>query len=271
MSGQLKQLEFTIVRYVPNIAKEEFINIGVIMLEPGVKGGFADLQFLSTWRRVHQFDLEVDLDWIVAMESDLRTQLLGASDRSMFMNKLYESFSGQVQLSPLMTCQTEDPVVEFAKAVDFYLTAPVTPKKSNASTGTTLIRHQMKNAFAEAGAIVMENLPVSEYTIPNDPFKFDFGYRTSFNKFKLFQAVSLKSDTMPARLLAASFPAIAVAMEMKIGDVPMLTAVIDNNPDRGKSNVAFALDSMERAGITIAPVSEMPRIAERARMEIQLN
>jgi Protein of unknown function (DUF3037) len=270
MSGQLTQLDFTIVRYVPNIAKEEFINIGVIMLEPGVKGGFADLQFLSTWRRVHQFDLEVDLDWILAMESDLRTQLLGASDRLMFMNKLYDSFSGQVQLSRVMTCQTVDPAVEFARAVDFYLTAPFTPKKSNTSTGTTLIRHQMKNAFAEAGAIVLENLPVSEYTIPNDPFKFDFGYRTS-EEIKLFQAVSLKSGTMPARLLAADFPAIAVALKMKVRKVPILTAVVDDDLDRTKAHIVFVLHRMENAGITVAPVSEMPRIAERARREIRLS
>lgn len=271
MSGPLKQLEYSIIRYVPNVVKEEFVNIGIIMLESAAKNGFADIQLVRDWRRVRHFDPNADLEWIQAMERDLRVQLLGASDRFMFMNKLYESFSGQVQLSRLTTFQSEEPAVEFARLVDLYLKAPVIPAESTPLTGRNLIRHKMGEAFDALGEDVRRNLPVSEYTQPNDPFKFDFGYWTSFKELKLFQAVSLQSGAMAAMLLASRFPAIAVAMKMKISDVPMLTAVINENPDRSKNNVVFALESMQDAGITIAPVSEMPRIAERARREIRLN
>ena len=57
MMAERKQLEFFLLRYVPDAVKDEFVNIGVVMVEPGANGGgFADVRFTRDWRRVRCFD-----------------------------------------------------------------------------------------------------------------------------------------------------------------------------------------------------------------------
>ena len=44
--AERKQLEFFLLRYVPDAVKDEFVNIGVVMVETGAKdGGFAEVRF----------------------------------------------------------------------------------------------------------------------------------------------------------------------------------------------------------------------------------
>ena len=49
----------------------------------------------------------------------------------------------------------------------------------------------------------------------------------------------------------------------------MLTAVIDDDLDRGRESVQFALSMMEDEKIRIAVAAEMPMIAEVARRELR--
>lgn len=49
----------------------------------------------------------------------------------------------------------------------------------------------------------------------------------------------------------------------------MLTAVVDDDLDRGQENVQFALSMMEDEKIRIAVAAEMPMIAEVARRELR--
>src|ERR1039458_2332077 len=50
------QCEFFLLRYVPDAVKDEFVNLGVVLYEPGKAGsaqaGFADVRFTRDWRRV---------------------------------------------------------------------------------------------------------------------------------------------------------------------------------------------------------------------------
>jgi hypothetical protein len=50
---------------------------------------------------------------------------------------------------------------------------------------------------------------------------------------------------------------------------PVLTAVIDDDLDRGAESVQFALSMMEEERIRIAVAAEMPMIAEVARRELR--
>ena len=36
--ADLKQCEFFLLRYVPDAVKDEFVNIGVVLVEPGANG-----------------------------------------------------------------------------------------------------------------------------------------------------------------------------------------------------------------------------------------
>ena len=52
-------------------------------------------------------------------------------------------------------------------------------------------------------------------------------------------------------------------------ETPSLTAVIEAELDRRRTEVGFALEMMEESRIQVATTGEMPEIAERARVELK--
>jgi hypothetical protein len=264
-----KQLEFFLLRYVPDAVKDEFVNIGVVMVEAGTNGaGFADVRFTRDWRRVRCLDPQADVEMLEALEREIRGQLGTSHDRGVLMRRLEDSFSNVIQLSPAKGCLAVDPAAEIEAMASMYLEVAKVGGRREAS-GRQRILAAMREAFEQAGvAKFVLPVPVAAYTKPGDPFQFDFGYRVE-GTIKLFQAVSMKANVDAAVTLAARSPRIAPAMLKVTQAVPVLTAVIDDDLDRGQKSVQFALSMMEEEKIRIAVAGEMPMIAEVARRELR--
>jgi Protein of unknown function (DUF3037) len=265
-----RQLEFFLLRYVPDAVKDEFVNVGLVMVEAGASGGgFADVRFTRDWRRVRCLDPQADMEMLEALEREIRGQLASTHDREVLLRRLEDSFSNVIQLSPAKGCLAEDPVAEMETMAAIYLEVAKVEGKREVS-GRQRILATMRDAFERAGvAKFLLPVPVAPYTKPGDPFKFDFGYRVA-GEIKLFHAVSLKAGVDSAVLLAARYPRIAPVMSKVVGAVPVLTAVIDDDLDRGQDSVQFALSMMEDERIRIAVAAEMPMIAEVARRELRV-
>ena len=68
--------------------------------------------------------------------------------------------------------------------------------------------------------------------------KFDFGYRVG-ETIKLFHAVSLKTNVDQAMVLASRYPKIASSIAQMNKAASVLTAVVDDDLDRGEAEVAI--------------------------------
>jgi hypothetical protein len=273
MDGR-RQLEFFLLRYVPDAVKDEFVNIGLVMIEAGANGAgadtnvFADVRFTRDWRRVRCLDPQADVEMLAALEREIRGQLRDVRDRAVLLRRLEDSFSNVIQLSPAKGCLAEDPTREIEVMAGIYLEAAKVKGKRETS-GREKILGKMREAFERAGvAKLLAPVPVAPYTKPGDPFQFDFGYRVR-GEIKLFQAVSLKAGVDSGVLLAARYPRIVPVMSKVVGAAPILTAVIDDDLDRGQESVQFALSMMEEERIRIAVAAEMPMLAEVARRELR--
>jgi len=264
-----RQLEFFLLRYVPDAVRNEFVNIGVVMVESGAHGdGFADVRFTRDWRRVRWLDPQADVDMLEALERDIRKRLSSNEDRTILLRQMEDSFSNAIQLSATQRCLAEDPVAEIEAVASMYLEAAKVGGNREAS-GRQRILGKMRDAFEQAGvAKLLLPVPVAPYTKKGDPFQFDFGYRVA-GEIKLFQAVSLRAGVDAAVLLAARYPKIVPVMSKVAGAAPVLTAVIDDDLERGQESVQFALSMMEDERIRIAVAAEMPMIAEVARRELR--
>ena len=87
--AERKKLEFFLLRYVPDAVKDEFVNIGVVMVEPGGNGaGFADVRFTRDWRRVRCLDPQADVEMLAALEREIRGQLKATQDREVLLRRL---------------------------------------------------------------------------------------------------------------------------------------------------------------------------------------
>ena len=268
--AELKQLEFFLLRYVPDAVKDEFVNVGVVMLEPGANGeGFADVRFTHDWRRVRCLDPQADVEMLEALERDIREHLSEARSREVLLRKLNDSFSNLIQVSPTKACLAREPAKEIETLASLYFEGPKRVTRVGASERQRILRG-MRSAFEQSGVwtSLMKEIPAAPYTRPGDPFKFDFGYRVGA-EIKLFHAVSLKTSVEQAIMLAARYPKIARGMAQTAQTNPSLTAVVDDDLDRRRDEVRFAMSGLEEENIQVASISEMPLIAERARLELR--
>jgi|SRR5579863_263957 len=267
--AERKQLEFFLLRYVPDAVKDEFVNIGVVMMEPGANGsGFAEVRFTRDWRRVRCLDPQADVEMLEAIERDIRGQLGETRDRELLLHRLEDSFSNVIQLSPTKGCLAEDPVREIELLAQLYFERPKAVTREAVSARQRILKN-MRDAFEQAGVwtLLMKGIPVAPYTKPGDPLKFDFGYRVG-DEIKLFHAVSLKASVEQAIMLASRYPKIADSMAQLSKIVPSLTAVVDEGLNRDPDEVKFALSVMEEARIQVENSAAMPGIAERVRQEL---
>jgi Protein of unknown function (DUF3037) len=265
-----RKLEFFLLRYVPDAVKDEFVNIGVVMVEPAANGsGFADVRFTRDWRRVRCLDPQADVEMLQGLECEVRGQLADVRDRAALLRRLEDSFSNVIQVSPTKGCLAEDPAREIETMASMYLESAKVGTQRVAS-GRQQILATMRDAFERAGiSNLLSPIPVAPYTKPGDPLQFDFGYRVG-SELKLFHAVSLKVNVDTAIILAARYPKLALQMTKVTGIAPALTAVIDDDLDRDPEGVQFALSAMEDENIHVAVAADMPVIAEVARRELRV-
>ena len=266
--SEKRQCEFFLLRYVPDAVKDEFVNVGVVMVEPD--GEFADVRFTRDWRRVRCLDPQVDVEMLQALEIEMRRELQGNQTRDVLLRRLNDAASNLIQLSQTKGCLTEEPARQIETLAKLYFEGPK-PRRGERS-GRKRIYESMNQAFKQAGIEewIMRGIPASPYTKAGDPFQFDFGYRVG-STIKIFQAVSMKSSIDPAVLLAARYPTIAEGIGKKLQALPLLTAVTEDNADRTEDQVQFAIEMLEEAQIRVAVSAEMPLLAEQARKDLLAN
>jgi hypothetical protein len=267
--AELKQLEFFLLRYVPDAVKGEFVNIGLLVREVGEGERFRAIRITENWSRVRCIDPEADLEVLTGMGLQLKREL-EETDWSRVIHKIEDLFANGIQISPVKACLADDPAKETEMLVRLYLQTARHAERSRGA-GRQAILRGMEEAFESAGvlALLRRGVALAEYTgKKGDPLKFDFGYAAG-GEVKFLQAVSLQSNVQQAVALGARFPAIARDVLAVQGAAAHLTAVIEDDADRGREEIGFALGLMEESRIRIATVGEMAGIAAEARRELR--
>jgi len=265
--AEKRQLEFFLLRYVPDAVREEFVNIGVVAVEGD--GGFADVRFTHDWRRVRCLDPEADVEMLEALERDIRGEIAQLGDRELLIKKLQDSFSNLLQLSPTKGCLAEDPVQEMGVLESLYLETRWAGKR--ALSGRMVIHQAMTDAFAKENVLgsLMKSVTVAPYTWPNDPVKIDFAYRVG-GFLKMVQPMPTRSSTDATLGIAFRYPKIKDAMRRMEQADAMLTGVVEDDASPNDPSSAFAFQVMQESGIRIVPVGQMPEVAAEARRDMGL-
>jgi hypothetical protein len=266
-----RQVEFFLLRYVPDALREEFVNIGVVVREPA--SGESTARFAPDWKRVRCLDPDADTEVLDALVRDLQQKLAHAADRATLLRAMQDSFSSAIRVSPeqgVLAASLDD---EARRLAQMYLENPPLEHERRAAGGRMAIFHTMRSAFEQAGVWdipqMKKNIAVAPYTRPGDPLKLDCGYQPN-GVVKLFHAVSLEADTNLAKVLAFSFPQVRAGIARAQKADATLTAVIDHDLDREMEPIKFALETLTAAGVKLATTAETAQLAETARRELRL-
>jgi DUF3037 family protein len=260
------QCRFFVLRYAPDAVKNEFVNIGLVLLPPA---GGAQVRFTRDWSRVRCLYPEADVEVLEAMEGDLREKLREMNgDHDFILRRIQDSFSNALQTSEFQACLADSPTAEADELARLYLERP-RRRQGRAPSTRQAIFQRMRSEFASAGVwpVMRTEISAAEYTRSGDPLKIDCGYIPN-GTVKLFHAVSLQSDVNAAKVLAFSFPQIAEGIRVAQHKQTQLTAVVEEGLPEDDEAIHYARETLTQHDIMVASVVQMPEIARTAAREL---
>ncbi|HST78184.1 MAG TPA: DUF3037 domain-containing protein [Verrucomicrobiae bacterium] len=261
-----QQCSFFLLRYVPDAVKNEFVNIGLVLLP---QGGEPELRFTHDWSRVRCLDAQADVDLLDALESDLRDQLHSLNgDRDSILRRIQDSFSNALQPSEIKACLAESPALEADELARLYLDRQRLRAQREPSARQA-IRDRMQQEFEKVGVwpLMWHNVEAARYTRKGDPLKIDCGYSPN-GTVKLFHALALETDPNSAKVLAFSYPQLAEGILKVESKRAELAAVVDDSLPDDEEQTGFGLDILRSQKIRIVPISAMAAEARNAAAEM---
>jgi hypothetical protein len=258
--------EFFLLRYVPDAVKDEFVNVGVVLLEQG--GPYAEVRFTRDWRRVRCLDPEADVAMLESLEEEIRERMLeGGGGQRWLMERMQDTFSNAVRLTAAKAVLAESPQEELGRLAEMYLERP--RRTAKAAGGRTEIFRAMQREFVRQGVWEAMRHPIAarEYTRKGDPLKIDAGFRPN-GVLHMYHALSLTTDVNAAKGLAFSYPRLREGVQRLEGAETALTAIVESEFEDGDEESLFARETLRESGIHVAGLSEMPGIAESVRQRM---
>jgi hypothetical protein len=289
--------EFFLIRYVPDVVKGEFTNIGVLVREAESKPGNSAgprLRFTRDWTRVRCLHPDADTDLLEALEAEMLFRLqTESSDPATYpkpvLAALADSLSNSIQISEARGCLAENLTIEIEQLMRLYV-EPLRVTQSRRRSGRAAIVASMRSEFERAGVWpqMRKRIPAAQYTRPGDTMKLDCGYipvaetrrELEGGVIRIFHAVSLASDVEAAKSLAFSATQLRDGVRrIEAADLD-LAAVVEpirtlSPEEEGFSDEAadlyrFGVSTMESAGIRVLTVNNLTAAAQTARLELRL-
>ena len=262
--------EFALIRYVPDVVKGEFTNIGVVLR---CEDAVAEVRFTRDWSRVRCMDPGADVELLESLEAEIAERLRGGDAGAVkpVLTVLEDSLSNSVQMSEMRGTLAENLPAEMDSLMRLYVEPLKVVERARRISGRAGIVGQMREQFERAGVwrLMRKRIRAADYTQAGDPLRLDCGYRNGV--VKMFQAVSLDADVEAAKGLAYSAGALregvkrAELLEME------LTAIVEPISAVGdEEQYRFGVRAMERESIRVMTVGDLERIAATARRELRV-
>lgn len=265
-----KTFVYRVLRYTPNLVRDEWINIGVLLYDPGTSERRLRLiEEPDEFRRVRRLHPEADEDLLRALRDDLESRFVefasvgveaGAGVPQIqgwqrLLAKWDETLSNALQLAPQKGVIGDDLDVElerlYADHVAINLPSSPVARKSRPALrgycGAVLRRAQIWERLEKS-------VRVSPYTFPGDPMRIDYSYRRNGTQGFL-QTLSITRAPTDAKLLAYTVERISAKSSLAteftaVTDVPL-------NPQTNERH-RFVSNTLQAAGISAVSLEEFP-------------
>jgi hypothetical protein len=265
--SKLRECSFFLVRYVPDLVRDEALNIGLFLYSPAER--YLGCVFTDDFRRVKRFHPQADLEFLRDLQQDFEQRVdEHGDDLEAYIREMQESFSNLVQVTAPRTCLLRDPQAEIQNLFARY----VGPRLSGPPAEDTRLRvkQRLTAAFVRAGVWerLEKRIPAEQWTKKGDPFSFDYGYRAlriegkPNGHIKLVHALSLKRDTELAKVLAYTIERVR---EKEPAD---LTAVVEALAVEEDRAARAAQEILEERRIVVQPLAGVEEYAQSVRREL---
>jgi SOS regulatory protein LexA len=131
-----RQLELHLLRFLPHALRDDFVTVGVLLLESD--GGFAEVRLTRDWRMLQCLAPDVDSEWFTMMESEIRQRLGTLRRREDLIRLVSERFGTMIDVAPTKAVLTEDPAKEMEVLASMYLVPMEAKLKQSVAVDTAM-------------------------------------------------------------------------------------------------------------------------------------
>ena len=259
---------YHVVRYQPNLIRDEWVNIGVVLFVPaeGPGAGPATGRVRQRWleepadlvrlRRLHP---AVDEELLLRLPAEFDRQFAGREmEAEAILEKFDETLSNAVQLAPRKGLLSRDPDAELDRLFREQVEPLRETRRGVAEIRTRSdVRARAADFFRSEKILrlMQRGVRVEEFTAPGDPMRIDFSYRRNGTR-GFVHSVALGRDPAQAKLLA--YTAGAIRERVRYSE---FLAVTEREPVRGNMRDQFVSGILAESDIRVVPLGELRKWA----------
>ena len=254
---------YRILRYTPNLIRDEWINVGLLLEEAdGPRRAMRLIEETSEIARVRRLHPGADEDLLRALpaEFDARLRAPEAEVRT-YLEKAGQTLSNVLQFSPQKALLAEDFDAELDRLFRDHVAAPPRMRGGIVENTRVWIRARLNDVFRRHRIFgkLEKSVRVEEFTQPGDPMRLDYAYRYNGTRGYL-QTVALGRDPSQAKVLAYTAECIRARSANS-----EFTAITEVEPVPENSRHQFIARLFEEQHISVVPLNRIEKFAEGLR------
>lgn len=260
---------YRVLRYTPNLIRDEWVNVGILLYDAAEKRLKARLvEEPAEFVRIRRLHPAADETLLRGLGADFDAQIAAhAADPGAFLGQLDQTLSNVLELSPQKGLLAEDFDVELDRLYQEHVAPPRYETRAGRWLENTraAIRLRVNDVFRRAGILklVEKGVRVEEFTYKGDPLRFDYAYRRNGTR-GFVQTLALARDPSQAKVLA--YTAERIRDRLASSEFAAITEI---EPRRENERDQFVKAMLEEQKIQIVPLARLDAWASALRPSLR--
>jgi hypothetical protein len=253
-----RALAYHVLRYVPNLVRDEWVNIGVLVFNP--QTGERRLRLIEDqveYNRIRRLHPSADEAVLRALRDYLQDRLDPEADDGLaiplqkILKKCDETLSNTLQIAPQKGVLADDLDAELERLYSDHVAVPRVHSRVGQPGSRATIRAYCAQVFKQARIWdrLQKSVRVAEFTFPGDPSRLDYSYRRN-GKRGFVHTLSVTRAPQDAKSL--SYNARHIAEKARYPTE--FAAVTDVALSRGNDRHRFVMDTLREVGVEPLPM-----------------
>ena len=245
---------YRVLRYAPNLVRDEWVNIGVLLFSP--ETGERRLRLIEEqeeYNRVRRLHPQADEALLRRLRDHLedRFQSANGHDWQKLLAKWDETLSNALQLAPQKGTLAQDLDTELERLYADHVALQRAPGRVGAPGSRAQIRSYCSQVFRQARLWerIEKSIPAAEFTFPGDPMRLDYSYRRNGTRGFVH---TLSVTRAPSEV--KNFAYTAGRITAKAPWKTEFAAVTDVELTEGNLRHRFVRDTLRDAGVEPVPL-----------------